>query len=83
MDNFVADPATVMKAKEWSTINESIISINEFLEALTLGQYRTIRVATLRKQLEEANLELDGSRKALENRLKVFHRQKVNKGAKD
>lgn len=69
---FVTDAATVKKANAWSTIKESKAFIFELLEAATSEEIGIDDIASIREQLEEVNLELDGSREVLVERLKAF-----------
>jgi hypothetical protein len=83
-NEFVTDPDIVKKADSWSKIEESTRLLSELLDSLSRfhGPKLTnneddvdrMDVVTLREQLREANLELDGSREVLVERLKA-HRQ--------
>ena len=86
-DIFIRDVATVKKAKAWSQIVESSRLLHELIDALTAHdkievKYRPdekyidgLDVTALRNELEEKNLELDGSREVLVQRLKTFRRE--------
>lgn len=67
---FTKDPHTVRKATEWSAIKESKQLILELLEALTGEQDHENDIATLRESCEKENLNVDGSRQVLIERLK-------------
>jgi len=85
---FVTDPKTVKEnAEAWSKITESRRLLEELLDTLMCSnepveeahnftsKIDQMDVTTLRKDLEEANLELDGSREVLLDRLKTHHHQ--------
>jgi hypothetical protein len=82
---FATDPVTVKNGKAWSEIRESTRLMDELLSALVYATnpeakkrkretYDHLDVGTLRKKLEEANLDLDGGREVLVARLKA-HRE--------
>lgn len=71
---FLADTDTVKNTSDWSKIKESPRLLVELLDSLTGSNKDHMDVATLRGELQEADLELDGSRDILVDRLKT-HRQ--------
>lgn len=78
IDSFVSDPITVKKTKEWRNVTKSNRLLLELLDATTgsdkpeNNDIDWLDVATIREQLEEADLFLDGSREVLVERLKTF-----------
>lgn len=78
---FVADAETVKRTEAWSNIRESPQFLEEFLEELLAAGSNTFGkedVTSLRKELEEANLALDGSHEILIDRLKA-HRARIDR----
>jgi hypothetical protein len=78
-DLILTDKDTVKNTSGWAKIKESNRLLVELLESnvssnASDGDIDKLDVATLREELEEADLELDGSREVLVNRLKT-HRQ--------
>lgn len=79
---FVTDTETVQNAEAWSKVRESRRLLEELLNSLVRSnkpknnssEIDQMDVTTLRKELGTANLELDGSRELLVDRLKT-HRQ--------
>lgn len=72
---YASDPETVKSASEtcWSQISES----SKLLEDMCMGrsdEFDQMDVSSLRKELEGANLALDGSREILVHRLSTYRR---------
>eukprot|EP00531_Pseudo-nitzschia_arenysensis_P012534 CAMPEP_0116116004 /NCGR_PEP_ID=MMETSP0329-20121206/806_1 /TAXON_ID=697910 /ORGANISM="Pseudo-nitzschia arenysensis, Strain B593" /LENGTH=388 /DNA_ID=CAMNT_0003609469 /DNA_START=61 /DNA_END=1227 /DNA_ORIENTATION=+ len=81
---FVSNSADVKEAKAWSQITESKQLLLELVDALTYSDdsdeencedFARMDVATLRNKLQEENLELDGSREVLVQRLEKFYEE--------
>ena len=66
---FARDPSRLREAKEWSTMKESPALVLECLEALTSNHRHESDIATLRDSCKKQNLEVDGSRQVLTERL--------------
>lgn len=72
---FIADTKTVKSAEAWSKVKESPQLVLELLDSITNDcseEIDRIDVGDLRKILQEANLEFDGSRKVLVERVKTL-----------
>ena len=84
---FATDPETVKKAEAYSKIKESNRLLEELLDVVakklvginggTGDEIDRLDVTVLREELGEANLQLDGSREVLIDRL-TAHRQDQN-----
>ena len=85
---FVTDTETVKSSKAWSEIRESNRLLEELLDSLASSVKPVksnlekvvdeLNVTSLREELQEADVELDGSREVLVERLKT-HRQAQDK----
>jgi len=82
VDFFVDRAAEVMASEGWSVLTESASTVLELTEALarrstslereeTTDDIERMRVVTLRRKLDDKNLEVDGSRTILVKRLKT------------
>ena len=81
MNLFVVDMETFKNAEAWSKIEESLKLMKELVQGLSDRKNTDrVTVASLREELEEASLALDGSREILVNRLKKH--QETESGAK-
>ncbi len=67
---FAKDPSILRNAKEWSAIKESPSLVLECLEAVTSDRGYEYDIAGLRESCEKYNLEVDGSRQVLTERLR-------------
>ena len=95
---FLTDTNTVKKSRDWNKIVESHRLLKELLDAFMSFQenFRSnndpsknstdgaeqLDVASLRDELQQANLEVDGSREILVNRWKTLHQAPNNPAAK-
>ena len=79
---FAKDPSIRRNAKEWSAIKESPSLVLECLEAVTSDRGYEYDIAGLRESCEKYNLEVDGSRQVLTERLrkkkKLAQKRKTN-----
>jgi hypothetical protein len=71
----LANPVAIRDSEGWDQLNESSTLLAELVGASHTqfsddGEYATMRVATLRKKLDEQDLEVDGTRETLIRRLK-------------
>ena len=75
----VKDPSNLKKAKEWSIIKDSPSLLLECFEAVTSEHGYESDIAGLRDSCQKQNLEVDGSRQVLTERLQKKRKLAENK----